>query len=238
MTINEFINELAKLNINLSEKQLTQFQIYADFLLDYNSHTNLTRITEISQIYLKHFYDSLTIVQSIDFNSIANILDIGSGAGFPGMVLKIVFPHLKVILLDSNNKKTRFLQELITKLGVENIKVINSRAEEYAHHHLEEYDLVTSRAVANLITLSELSLPQVKINGYFIAMKGDLSKEEDYHYAITTLGGKITELKEFYLPYENSLRNIIKIQKITSSNSIYPRSYDKILKKPLKKIVK
>ena len=118
MTKNEFLAELAKLGINLTEKQINDLEIYAKFLLEYNSHTNLTAITELNDVYLKHFYDSLTIVKNIDLTKIANLLDIGTGAGFPGMVLKIVFPSLKVTLLDSNNKKIAFLKELAKKLNL------------------------------------------------------------------------------------------------------------------------
>ena len=123
MTKNEFLAELAKLGINLTEKQINDLEIYAKFLLEYNSHTNLTAITELNDVYLKHFYDSLTIVKNIDLTKIANLLDIGTGAGFPGMVLKIVFPSLKVTLLDSNNKKIAFLKELAKKLNL-NVEIV------------------------------------------------------------------------------------------------------------------
>lgn len=128
MTKNEFLAELAKLGINLTEKQINDLEIYAKFLLEYNSHTNLTAITELNDVYLKHFYDSLTIVKNIDLTKIANLLDIGTGAGFPGMVLKIVFPSLKVTLLDSNNKKIAFLKELAKKLNL-NVEIVYDRAE-------------------------------------------------------------------------------------------------------------
>ena len=149
MTKNEFLAELAKLGINLTEKQINDLEIYAKFLLEYNSHTNLTAIIELNDVYLKHFYDSLTIVKNIDLTKIANLLDIGTGAGFPGMVLKIVFPSLKVTLLDSNNKKIAFLKELAKKLNL-NVEIVYDRAEIFVQNRREFYDIVTSRAVADL----------------------------------------------------------------------------------------
>lgn len=238
MNREEFLAELKKINIIPTAEQLEKLDIYANFLIEYNKHTNLTRIIDLKDIYLKHFYDSLTIVKEIDLNQVNNLLDIGSGAGFPGMVLKIFFPNINITLLDSNNKKTTFLKELATKLNVDKLEVIHSRVEEFATNHLAHYDLVTSRAVANLITLSELSIPLVKINGNFIALKGDLEKEEDASYAIDFLGGKILNINKFLLPNELSVRNIINIKKIKTTPKNYPRVYDKILKKPLKKVSK
>lgn len=238
MTVDMFINELEKIGISLTKDQLNKFSIYANFLKDYNTHTNLTSITDIDQIYLKHFFDSITIIKELDITSIKNVLDIGTGAGFPGMVLKIVFPHLSVTLLDSNNKKTTFLKELAAKISVDNVTVIHSRVEDFAKTNSDKFDLVTSRAVANLIILSELALPLVKVKGHFIALKGDLNKEEDAQYAIETLGGKILNINKFLLPIEKSVRTIVNVQKISATPTIYPRSYDKILKKPLKKKVK
>ena len=176
MTKNEFLAELAKLGINLTEKQINDLEIYAKFLLEYNSHTNLTAITELNDVYLKHFYDSLTIVKNIDLTKIANLLDIGTGAGFPGMVLKIVFPSLKVTLLDSNNKKIAFLKELAKKLNL-NVEIVYDRAEIFVQNRREFYDIVTSRAVADLSILSELAIPYLKVGGNFIAMKANYQDE-------------------------------------------------------------
>ncbi len=238
MTIEEFKNALDALGITYTPKMLDQLAIYANFLIEYNNHTNLTRITDLNQIYLKHFYDSLTVVKEIDLNTIETLLDLGTGAGFPGMVLKIFFPHLNITLLDSNQKKITFLQELSTKLSINDLNLVHSRVEDYAKTHFESFDLVTSRAVANLLTLSELSLPLVKLNGHFIALKGNILEEPDSTYAINLLGGKIYHQTEFNLPIENSHRTIFHVVKINRTPTNYPRPYDKIIKNPLKKKVK
>lgn len=235
MNKEEFINEVSKLGINLTEEQLNKLDIYAKFLVEYNSHTNLTAITEEDQIYLKHFYDSLTLVKAIDLTKINNLIDIGTGAGFPGMVIKILFPNIAVTLLDSNNKKISFLEELGNKLQLTNINYYHGRAEEFCLKNRETFDLVTARAVSNMITLSELCLPLTKLNGYFIPLKG--SNEEEINSsinAIKKLGGNIEEIIKFSLPYEESTRNIIKIKKVNNTPKEYPRRYDKIVKYPLK----
>ena len=235
MNKEEFIKEVVKLGINLTEDQLSKLDTYAKFLVEYNTHTNLTAITSEDQIYLKHFYDSITIVKALDLTKVNNLIDIGTGAGFPGMVLKIIFPNLEVTLLDSNNKKITFLQELGNKLNLTNIYYFHGRAEEYCLKHRETFDLVTARAVSNMNTLSELCLPLTKLGGYFIPLKG--SNEEEITSsinAIKELGGNVEEIIKFSLPYEDSTRNIIKIKKITNTPNKYPRRYDKIIKYPLK----
>lgn len=235
MNKESFIKELSKLNISLTEEVLNKLDIYANFLIEYNKHTNLTAITNIEDIYLKHFYDSLTIVKAIDLTKINNLIDVGTGAGFPGMVIKILFPNIEVTLLDSNNKKITFLQELSQKLQLTNINFYHGRAEEYSKEYRESFDIVTARAVSNLTTLSELCLPLTKINGYFIPLKGSNEEEITSSYnAINKLGGKVEEIIKFSLPYEDSKRNIIKIKKIKNTPSIYPRRYEKIIKYPLK----
>ncbi len=235
MNKEEFKEYLKKLNINFTNDQLLKLEIYNEFLIEYNSHTNLTSITDKKEVYLKHFYDSLTIVKTIDLKKITTLLDIGTGAGFPGVVLKIFFPNLKVTLLDSNNKKTKFLEQLIEKLNLINIEVINDRSEKYILNKREYYDLVTSRAVANLKILTELSLPYVKIGGFFIPLKGDSDLElKESEYAINILGGQIMKIEKLLLPIENSKRMLIVIQKIKETPKEYPRVFDKILKKPLK----
>lgn len=226
------------LGITLNPETLNQLDIYASFLIEYNTHTNLTAIKEIKDIYLKHFYDSLTIVKCINLKSISTLCDIGTGAGFPGMVLKIVFPHLNVTLIDSNNKKITFLNELIKKLNLSNISAKNARSEEYALNNLDSIDLVTARAVTTLPALVELCLPLVKIGGYFIPLKGNAQDEISISKNILdTLNGEIESIQEFYLPIENSTRTIIKIKKTKNTPKGYPRSYDKI-KKSLKKYIK
>ena len=230
-----FYNEIRKLGINLTESQLKELDLYCKYLLEVNEHTNLTAIKEEEQVYLKHFYDSLTIVKAIPLEEGNRLLDIGTGAGFPGLVLKIVFPNLEVTLLDSNNKKIKFLEELITKLKLSKIKLVHGRAEEYAKEYREFYDIVTGRAVSNMNILSELCLPLTKLNGYFLALKGANAEEiEDSKNAIKTLGGKIEEIVNFKLPIEESERNIVKIKKVNKTPNIYPRRFEKIRKSPLK----
>ncbi len=234
MNKEEFLKALNTIHINLNEEQINQFEIYKDFLIEYNLHTNITAIKEEKEIYLKHFYDSLTMNAFIKENY--NVLDIGSGAGFPGMVLAIVNKRTHFVLLDSNHKKTDFLKLLKEKLNLENVTIINERAEEYVKKNLEKFDIVTSRAVAQLRILAELSIPALKIGGFFIPLKANV--EEEYPLfleAIERLNGEIIEKQEFLLPIEKSKRTILIVKHIDKTNEIYPRTYDKILKKPLKK---
>ena len=236
MNIEEFINEIKKLGIDVTEEQLEKLEIYCNFLLEYNTHTNLTAIKNREEVYLKHFYDSLTLVKSIDLTSIENLLDIGTGAGFPGMVLKIFFPNLQIYLVDSNNKKTKFLIELKNKLNVDKVEVINDRIENITSRFINSIDVVTARAVTNLPVLVELALPLVKVDKYFIAMKGNAQDElENSEYAITYLGGKIEDVKEFDLPHDAGKRTLISIKKIKKSELNKLRPYEKIVKKPLQK---
>lgn len=236
MSEQEFYDALSELGIAITIQQKEALQIYCDFLISENQKTNLTAIKEPKDIYLKHFYDSLTIVRVVDFAKISNMLDIGSGAGFPGMVLKIFFPSINVTLLDSNNKKISFLKKLSSKLSLKNIDFIQDRAENYIKENREYFDLVTARAVANLTTLSELCLPFVKINGYFVPLKGSNEEEiKEAEYAIKTLGGQEENIVNFTLPFDGGVRNIVKIKKIQNTPIKYPRRYEKILKNPLKK---
>ena len=236
MNIEEFINETKKLGIDVTGEQLEKLEIYCNFLLEYNTHTNLTAIKNREEVYLKHFYDSLTLVKSIDLTSIENLLDIGTGAGFPGIVLKIFFPNLQIYLVDSNNKKTKFLNELKNKLNVDKVEVINNRIENITSRFINSIDVVTARAVTNLPVLVELALPLVKVDKYFIAMKGNAQDElENSEYAITYLGGKIEDVKEFDLPHDAGKRMLITIQKTQKSELNKLRPYEKIVKKPLQK---
>ena len=236
MNIEEFINETKKLGIDVTGEQLEKLEIYCNFLLEYNTHTNLTAIKNREEVYLKHFYDSLTLVKSIDLTSIENLLDIGTGAGFPGIVLKIFFPNLQIYLVDSNNKKTKFLNELKNKLNVNKVEVINNRIENITSRFINSIDVVTARAVTNLPVLVELALPLVKVDKYFIAMKGNAQEElENSEYAITYLGGKIEDIKEFDLPHDAGKRMLITIQKTQKSELNKLRPYEKIVKKPLQK---
>lgn len=230
-----FKEEVKKIGIELTEQQLASLEKYCDYLLEYNSHTNLTAIKEKDQVYLKHFYDSITFLKALNPQEHSNLLDVGTGAGFPGMVLKILFPNLEVTLLDANNKKINFLKELTMKLQLTNVNFYHGRVEEFCQKNREKFDIVTARAVSNLSVLSELCLPLVKEKGYFIAMKGSNEEEiDEAKYAITTLGGKIEEIVFFHLPIENSGRNIVRIRKERTTPKEYPRRYEKIIKNPLK----
>ena len=211
MNIDTFIEETKKLGINLTDKQLSQLEKYYNLLIEWNNKINLTRIVEKEDVYLKHFYDSLTISKVIDLNNSGSLCDIGTGAGFPGVVLKIVYPNLKVTLVDSLNKRIVFLNEVIKKLELTDIEAIHSRAEDIK----DKYDIVTSRAVANLKKLSEYCLPLVKENGYFIPMKANVEEELiEAKDTIKKLNGTLEKQETFYLPIEESIRNILLIKKL------------------------
>ncbi len=233
MTKEEFYLELEKLGINLTELQKQQLEDYKEYLIEYNKHTNLTRIIDDNDIDLKHFYDSLTITKYIDLSNKNTLLDIGTGAGFPGMVLKIVYPNLDVTLLDSNNKKVTFLKLLSEKLNIK-VNAIQARSEEYIKDKREYYDVVVSRAMANLRVLLELTIPYVKVNGVFVAMKANASEEiKEAASTHEKLGAKLTSINEFELLKENSKRTIIIYDKISNTNIKYPRKYDIIIKKTI-----
>ena len=230
MNKEEFIEELKKLNIILDEKKLKDLDTFYHLLYNENKKYNLTTITEEKDVYLKHFYDSLTIIKSIDLNN-QYLCDIGTGAGFPGLVIKIVYPNLKIDLLDSTLKKCNFLNLVISTLNLQNIKVINTRAEEYGQITREKYDIVTSRAVAPLKHLLEYSIPLLKVGGVFIALKSNIDEEinniENYHNKLSLINEEIIKFK---LPYELSNRTIYKIQKNKETSKKYPRAYNQIKK--------
>ena len=228
-----FINELKKININLTDIMLEQLDTYYELLVSENKKYNLTSITDEEQVYLKHFYDSLTLSKSIELDN-QSLCDIGTGAGFPGMVLKIAFPNLNVTLVDATEKKCKFLKMVIDKLNLKGIEVINARAEEYSKEKREIYDIVTSRAVAPLKHLLEYSIPLVKVDGTYIAMKSDIENEligiENYENKLSLYNRKILK---FTLPVEESTRTLISFNKSQKTNLIYPRRYNEIKKKSL-----
>ena len=214
MNREEFIKALQELDIKINNEQLEQLEKFYNILNEENKKINLTRIIEREEVYLKHFYDSLTITKAINLNSIDTLCDVGSGAGFPGIVLKVVYPNLKITLLDSLNKRVIFLNDVIEKLDLKGIKAVHTRAEDYILENREKFDIVTSRAVANLSILSELCIPYVKIGGYFIAMKTDDKNEIiNAKKAIETLGSVIKDTVYFELPIDHSKRSLIKIEK-------------------------
>ena len=233
MNKEEFLLETKKLDINISVDNLKKLEEYYNLLVEENKKYNLTAITEEKQVYLKHFYDSLCLTKIIKLDN-QHILDIGTGAGFPGLVLKIVFPNIKIDLLDSTNKRCLFLQMVIDKLNLKDVNVINARAEEFAKENREKYDIVTSRAVAPLKHLLEYSIPLVKVNGTYVAMKSDITKELDgIEVYEKKLNIKQENLIKFNLPLENSLRTLISYKKLKETDSIYPRRYSEIKKKSL-----
>ena len=231
MSIEEFIEELTKLKIKPTEKELKDLERYCDLLIEYNKKFNLTAIKTKEDIYLKHFYDSLTLAKAVDLTKNIKVLDIGTGAGFPGLVLKIFYPNLEITFLDSNHKKIMFLEEVIKELDLKNIYCLNSRAENLKDTYREYFDIVTSRAVSHLRILSELSIPYLKVNGKLIAMKSSYEQEiMESTGILKKLDSKIKEIITFKLPIEESNRTLIVIEKEKETNQIYPRSYDKIVK--------
>ena len=231
MNIETFIKEVEKLNISVTKENLASLAKYKDLLVEYNKKFNLTAIKSDEEIYLKHFYDSLTLIKAYSLNGNLKLLDIGTGAGFPGIVLKIFYPDLELTLLDSNHKKIAFLEVVIKELNLKNVTCINSRAENLPKTYREYFDIVTSRAVAHLRILLELSIPYLKVGGHLIAMKG-LSEEEIKESAkiLEKLDSRIVDTIKFNLPIEGSNRSLVIVQKNKKTNEIYPRSYDKIVK--------
>lgn len=235
----KFDLELEKIGITLNEQQKQQFDKYYEMLVEWNKVMNLTGITEYDEVNLKHFTDSLTIARTQEMQKVQSVIDIGTGAGFPGIPLKIAFPHLKVVLLDSLNKRIKFLDAVIEELGLENISTIHGRAEDFAKkkEYRECFDLCVSRAVANLATLSEYCLPFVKVEGEFISYKSGDSDEEirDAEFAVKVLGGKITDVDKFQLPGTDMGRSLVKIKKVKNTAGKYPRKAGLPSKEPLKK---
>lgn len=233
MNQDNFIQELQKININITKKQLDQLEQYYEMLIEYNKVMNLTGITIKEEVYLKHFYDSLTICKIIDLNNIDTLCDIGTGAGFPGLVLKIIYPHLSIVLLDCLNKRVKFLNNVIQKLQLENIQVIHARAEEYALKNRNKFDITTARAVSHLAVLLEYAIPMTKENKYFIALKANVDEElKEINNALLKLNTTLIESKKFNLPVENSKRTIVMFKK-NKDNEYYPRKYSEIKKNRL-----
>lgn len=233
----EKIDKLSsKIEIKLSEEQKDQFFNYMELLIDWNEKINLTAIIEPNEIILKHFIDSISISKYIEKN--AYVADIGTGAGFPGIPLKIVRNDIKIVLVDSLNKRIKFLDEVIEKIGLTNIETIHKRAEEFGNdkNYREKFDVVTSRAVANLATLSEYLLPLTKVNGKCLSMKGPGANEEinDAKNAIKVFGGTISNVFEFKLPDSDINRTVIEIKKVKNTPSKYPRKAGIPAKEPVK----
>ncbi len=222
------------LGITLSESQQIKLKTYYEFLVKENEVMNLTAITDLEGVYYKHFYDSLTLSKAIDLTKISTLLDIGSGAGFPGIVLKIVYPHIRLTIVDSLNKRILFLGRLLKALEIDGVELICDRAEIYALKKRNYFDLVTARAVAPIEILDELALPLVKVGGYLIAMKAQnfQSELEKANKGITLLGGKVEDIISLELPNNLGERHLLKIKKIKENNA-YPRPFKDIKNKPL-----
>lgn len=236
----EIIKKALKyLDLNLREKQYDQFLKFYELLLEWNKVMNLTTITQYEEVIYKHFLDSLSLIKVYDLEKPARILDLGTGAGFPGIPLKIVYPHLEIILLDSLNKRVKFLEEVILQLGLENIKAIHGRAEDLGNlkEYRESFDVCVSRAVSRLSSLSEYCIPFVKNRGKFIAYKSGHIEEEvlEAEEAVRVLGGRMEKVDKFVLPGTNMERAFVIVNKYNTTPKIYPRNAGKPGKEPIVK---
>ena len=229
MTKEQFLIELEKLNIKLEQKQIEQLDKFYVMMVEWNKKINLTSILEEKEVYLKHFYDSLTLVKLIDFTKNIEVCDVGTGAGFPGIVLIIVFPNIKMKLIDSLNKRIIYLNEVIKELNLKNIEALHYRMEEYSKLNEEKFDYIVSRAVSNIKVITEISIKSLKINGNIILMKAKAEEElQNIEKELNKLNAKLKDIVEFKLPIENSNRTLIKIEKISKTPKQYPRRFDKI----------
>lgn len=235
--LTKFENGLSSIGITLDEKQTSQFMKYYELLVEWNSFMNLTAITEFDDVCLKHFVDSLSLCKVIDCNKNLSVIDVGTGAGFPGIPLKIAFPELEVTLLDSLGKRVKFLNEVIDQIGLSGISAIHGRAEDYAKPDKlrEHFDVCVSRAVANLSTLSEYCLPYVKKGGFFVSYKSEKVQEESEKAkrAIQILGGEVYKQEEFTLPDSDIYRNLFVIKKVDITPKKYPRKAGLPSKEPI-----
>ncbi len=234
MNKEQFVLEVRNLGIEVTEKKLKKLDEFYNLLILWNEKINLTTITAIQDVYLKHFYDSLTLFRVCDLTKDINICDVGSGAGFPGIVLKIFFPNLKITLVDSLNKRVNYLNTIIKELGLVNIEAVHSRMEDFSKVNEEKYDIITARAVANLSVLSEISVKALKIQGKLVFMKALCDDElEMVLPKLSILGLKFNKVDKFLLPIEESNRSLIVFEKIKTTPNKYPRNIDKIKKNPL-----
>ena len=239
MNPEKFVLELSKHNFELTDKQKQQFKLYFKMLIEVNEHVNLTRITEEDEVYLKHFYDSITPLFTFGavFKDGATLCDVGAGAGFPSIPLKILKPGLKVTIVDSLQKRLNFLKDLISELGLTDVELVHGRAEDVGQNKLyrERFDIVTARAVARMSVLSEYCLPLVKKDGYFVALKGPKAEDEldDGKKAIEVLGGKLIKDEELTLPESEEERTLVLVQKVKSTPKKYPRQAGTPRRKPI-----
>ena len=232
MNIDEFKSEVKKLGIEVTDEEISKLEKYVDLLKEWNEKINLTAITEKEQVFLKHFYDSLTLVKIINLDKVDNLCDLGTGAGFPGLVLKIFFPQLKLTLVDALNKRINFLDVVVKELSLENVTLVHARAEEYGRNHRECFDMVTARALSSFPILLEYSASLLKVHGHLIAMRG-LDDSSDGIDALKVLNLKINNVLEFKLPFEESNRTLVDVIKVDKTLQKYPRRYAEIKKKTL-----
>ena len=227
MNQDQFIEALKEKGIHLTSDQLQQFKKYFELLVEWNEKMNLTAITDQTSVYLKHFYDSISMAFYVDFSKGQSICDVGAGAGFASIPLKICFPQLQVTIVDTLNKRIQFLTHLSEGLGLTNVHFVHARAEEFGQNpkYREQYDIVTARAVARLSVLSELCIPLVKTGGQFVAMKAAAAQDElsDAKKALITLGAEKTKEYTFTLPIENSERSLFVFYKVKTTPKKYPR---------------
>ena len=230
----EFKELVNKLNISINDDMLNKYALYYEKLIEVNEYMNLTTITEENEVYIKHFYDSLTLNLAINDLKNISLCDVGAGAGFPSVPLAIAREDINVTIIDSLNKRINFLNDLISYININNVKAFHYRAEDYAKEKRDSFDVVTARAVARLNILSELCLPLVKIGGIFVAMKAEMSEElEEAKNAIKVLGGEIVKVIDLELPFNMGKRNIVIIKKVKSADKKYPRAFAKIKERPL-----
>lgn len=233
-----FEKQLYELGIQLTEKQRKQFHRYYEMLVEWNKVMNLTGITEYEEVNEKHFVDSLSVIKAVDMDQVQSLIDIGTGAGFPGIPLKIAYPHLHVVLLDSLQKRIKFLDAVIEELELKEIKTLHGRAEDYAKRieYREKFDICVSRAVANLSTLNEYCLPYIQVGGIFISYKsGEVDEEaKESEKAIGLLGGQLEEIIKFQLPGTEIGRSFVKVKKVNQTKKKYPRKAGLPGKEPLK----
>lgn len=231
MNEEKFDLELKKLNIVLSQSQKNQLRQFYKLLVKWNEVMNLTGITDKNEVYLKHFYDSLTLVKAYDLNQNVNLCDVGSGAGFPGIVLKIVFPNLTITLVDSLKKRVNYLNEVIKLLELTNIEAIHSRMEDFSKERVEQFDIITARAVANTKLLTEISIKSLKVGGKLIFMKGNIDHEiKNIDNLLNMLGCRLIDTIQFKLPVEHSQRSLVIIEKNKATPKQFPRRIEQIKK--------
>ncbi len=231
MNKEEFVNSCKELGITIDDVLYDKFAKYYNLLFEWNNKFNMTTITNEKDVFLLHFYDSLCLLKAVNLNNYNNLLDFGTGAGFPGLVLAMVFKNLKVTLVESNNKKCTFLNEVVKQLNLNNVEVINDRMEIYSRNNINKIDLITCRAVTSIPILLELSIASLKINGLLIPLKTNCDQEiEKYKYLEKELNVKLLDIIRYNLPINNAVRTIPIYKKVGETSSKYPRNYNVILK--------